>query len=496
MKKIAIILACLFLLGLLGACNQGDNSTSPGASTAPSPSGGQSSSPAASAAPTPEAPVDTGPPPPDMEGYVFRIGDSAKNPWDPDPETETSALADAVRERMRAVEERLNCTIEWVELEPLGIFDTLLAKYMSGDTYVDVFSCTVWNGGKFIKSGILEALSDLPQIDLTGDWWEHSMTETGTFAGKVYMTSPVLNRNFTRSWVFAFNKQIVRDLRLEDPYELWRTGKWTWEKYRELAAQATANLTGGATMGWDDRWGLCPVDPFGDFSVALYQSSGLNMCLSNPDGTITYNMTDPRAVGVLDGMYEILRTDGTAALRSDTDLATIWVRTFVKGNALFYAYMLEGMTALENTHNMEDDWGIIPFPKGAYANDYICGLDHNAKIMGMLSGNPNIDKAAVIFNEIAKESRAETEIYFENMADRIFRDDESLEVARAISGYMKNDPAALYWQAVRVDDIAVLWYSTRQIFSECLMLDNYEPATMIEENKERVAAAIEDFFSR
>lgn len=52
-----------------------------------------------------------------------------------------------------------------------------------------------------------------------------------------------------------FNKQMVTDYNLENPYEIVKAGKWTFEKMMEMGAVVVGDLDGGG-MGEYDRYAL------------------------------------------------------------------------------------------------------------------------------------------------------------------------------------------------------------------------------------------------
>ena len=54
-----------------------------------------------------------------------------------------------------------------------------------------------------------------------------------------------------------FNKQIIENSKLESPYDLVKSGKWTMEKFFGMAEEAASDLNGDSQMNIeDDQFGL------------------------------------------------------------------------------------------------------------------------------------------------------------------------------------------------------------------------------------------------
>jgi len=186
----------------------------------------------------------------------------------------------------------------------------------------------------------------------------------------------------------------------------------------------------------------------------------------------------------------IIRLDGSTAYKEDNSERASWPRTFAGGNALFYSYMfIEAYASFLN--EMDEDWGLLPFPKGPHAGNYICGMDINAKIMGLMANNPDIDKAAFVLNALAKQGMREVELDMDNLADRHFRDDESLEVINKIrTEYMYVDPYTLTCVAE-----PWVWEGTRAIISRVARFDDSEPTSEIEGLRDVVINAMADYWT-
>ena len=63
-----------------------------------------------------------------------------------------------------------------------------------------------------------------------------TLNETFTWNGKLYAAG---SAKAVYSYAFYYNKKKYKEDGLEDPYELWKKGEWTWEKMMEQGRQVT-----------------------------------------------------------------------------------------------------------------------------------------------------------------------------------------------------------------------------------------------------------------
>ena len=71
-------------------------------------------------------------------------------------------------------------------------------------------------------------LSKINNMDLTREWWDQNVTRDLSFGSKVYMASGDISYIDNKAThVMVFDKQLVDEYDIDDPYEDVRSGKWT-----------------------------------------------------------------------------------------------------------------------------------------------------------------------------------------------------------------------------------------------------------------------------
>jgi len=163
---------------------------------------------------------------------------------------------------------------------------------------------------------------------------------------------PTINWN---TFVFFYNKELFEDEGLDDPYDLFVEGEWTWEKAGELARQLTRDTDGDGEV---DQWGISNIAwywPIGPFIL----SNGTAPVVEDEEGNYVYNMDD---IAVEDAIEQVLRW-------ADEDRVMNGSRQeFVDGQLGLYMDLLWQSPGIMGQVDYTVGW--VPIPKGPRADDY------------------------------------------------------------------------------------------------------------------------------
>ena len=176
--------------------------------------------------------------------FTFLITGNTENNWQKNdfhaPEETGDVLNDARFRRNLAVEERFGIKIETEEqygqTKGAGTgFLTIEKCVMAGDTAYDAGMIAGYDCATLAYSGMLYDLCDMPYVDLTQRWWDQRVNEDLTINGKLYYTTgDISTADNDATGAILFNKKIVQDYDLPDPYALVRDGKWTISKMVDM----------------------------------------------------------------------------------------------------------------------------------------------------------------------------------------------------------------------------------------------------------------------
>lgn len=296
-----------------------------------------------------------------LEDMTFTVLASGANGWNNhyDEELKGDVVNDAIWKRDILTEQRLSVNIETKVLSEMTA--PAVIKSVQADDYIsDMFYFAFTSElSSLLKAGCLYNLNEIPHLELKSAWWNASVAETMTIAGKQKYTSGPISPIYLKSpIVMVFNKKLAADYSLEDIYDLVRDGKWTLDAMAAMSVKASADLDGDGVIHEDsDRFGISLE---GTLANALYTAAGFREIVTGPDGGWTSYMNESASVDFMEKCAAILSDSSTVYIRPDGGTEK-HADIFKDGRSLFSDFTLFGV--LLYFRDMQDDYGIIPVPK-------------------------------------------------------------------------------------------------------------------------------------
>lgn len=218
--------------------------------------------------------------------------------------------------------------------------------------------------------GCLYSYSDLPYIDLSNSWWNQNAKEDFTIDGKLFFTYGDDNLIFFLSTtVLAFNKQMVLDYGLDDPYTLVYDGKWTYDRFMEMNHTVTQDVNGDGKMTIADQFGT--VFGANMFYANFWLQDGMKLVEKDDEDLPYFNVPGNEQLITLlvklatdakdTAFYDVQKqSDYKAQYDQKTgnnynDIMAI----FADDKALFAS---SSLINIMDARSMETDFGILPFP--------------------------------------------------------------------------------------------------------------------------------------
>ena len=164
---------------------------------------------------------------------------------------------DAQYNMKNAMEERFETSI--IETYTSDVFSTTyVSNLVKGDD--DSFDiCFVLDlyAPNYIKDKMVIPCDELEYIDLTKPYWDDSLNKCVTFNNKTYFAFGAYDLSYyDLTHILTFNKTLVQNYSLDNPYELVENGKWTLDAFYKMAQATTADVDGDGTMTVDDSYGF------------------------------------------------------------------------------------------------------------------------------------------------------------------------------------------------------------------------------------------------
>ncbi len=293
----------------------------------------------------------------DYDGYSFRILDRGDAFWgtvDVMAEEMTGeAINDGVLERNNLLAEKLNVVVvEQREASPTNTMKTAVAA-QSDDFDVVTDGLSILAGT--VANGNIRDFHDIAEVKMDQKWWDQHLISGMSVANKVFfMTGDVSIMDNYGTWCMMFNKSIISDFGLENPYDLVHDGSWTIDKLAEMSVTATIDLNGDGKWTAEDQYG---------FISESYNTYGLYICFGekitakDENDLPVFAYSSEQAINSLIKSLEVQYSDGCnmglyPGLSREAQ--------FQAGGGLFY---FAGMINITSFRDSETDFGIIPAPK-------------------------------------------------------------------------------------------------------------------------------------
>lgn len=276
-------------------------------------------------------------------------------------ETTGDNLNDAVFNRNRFIEEQLDCLF----VNHYGsAANTLGQAVISGDGSVDIAYDLLSYGGSMLQKGYLKAFNSLSTIDMTQPYWDQGSIEDLSVLDQYYFGYLDFGFDHYDSMaVLFYNGAIIEDNQMEDPYELYKNEQWTIAKFWEMIEQVSKDTNGDGQMRLDtDTYGLMGREYL--FQPMMFTSGVSIVSWDKENETFSYNVNTERFLQVVEAIGSIYQTSNSSYVDySNYDAGRV---AFSDGRALFHSRLLGDF---KNLRSVEDDYGLICFPRYDYSTD-------------------------------------------------------------------------------------------------------------------------------
>ena len=429
----------------------------------------------------------------DFGGYVFKVLNT-----DPEKfwclsnivvEEETGdTVDDAIYRRNLAIEEKYNVSFTYYPDVGFGGMSALIKKSnAAGDNVYDIAFPWTREAATMGIDGQLCDIKKIPYIDNTKPWWSKKADDEMELNGKLFFgTNDIDIANLESCWTMEFNKSLIQQYDLDDPYEYVTSGKWDLDKFLEMSKAVAKDMDGdGKLTSYEDQYGFVALMAPGNGTFAAFiQSCGEYIVRKNADGYPEITMGGERFASVYAKLIEVLN-DKTAGINANT----IWNRDtspveilFINDQALFIMDLLHYGRRLRD---MKSDFGILPLPKyDENQKEYYTPLTHGATVFCVPSINPDLERTGIIVEALAAESsKVVIPAYIDvALGLKYARDDESLPMVKTILESRVYDMANFY-----------NWANIMETVQTKMVANDPGIASIYEQNAEKLKAAIDRY---
>lgn len=305
----------------------------------------------------------------DTQGKVLRwMGFYDLNPTNDNPERSVEVAL---------FEDVYGAKIEWMETSHSNQFNDL-SNAIVGGTPPDIVVFDVRNFPNDVNKGQFQSVDSI--IDWNDPMWAEMKTTADQFIweGEHYVAP--FGYGFNDYQLLMYNKDLVAELGMDDPYELFEKGEWDWDNFLRLMKEFKDSA--------DERYGIN-----GWWANALVATSG-DVFVTYDGNKFTNNLySQPieRAQNVISEIW-----NSGLAKRGWWDPAAV----FTDDDVLFYGmgtWAYEGAASSLEGKRLQ----VLPFPKDPNADGYYMNKSILSHMWIKQSENADVVKAWFNVNRLA-----------------------------------------------------------------------------------------------
>ena len=360
------------------------------------------------------------------DGYNFRIlirkGSLSDQYLEEDSE---DIVESATFRRNKEVEERYGITITASESSDSNYEVDALNSILAGDDAYDLVFTHSRAAFVYATQGAAVNFNDVSTLHLDKPWWTQDITESCDLNGKLYvLDGDISSKGLGATMCMFFNKRIFDELGYEYPYQMVKDGMWTFEEFSYLAKKGGNDLNGdGVRDPENDQYGF--VSSQWQAPMNILYAGGQKIYDKDDSGRVELTLYSNKTVDIFDEFFSLMKNDA-CILFTDTTGYT-GSNLFEKGHAMFTDAELR---YAQSYRNMDDDFGIIPYPKFDENDAYATASNGGTHLMIMPITVSDTERTGAITETLcAIGSRDVIPAFYEkSLKTKYARDEESEEM--------------------------------------------------------------------
>lgn len=320
-----------------------------------------------------------------------------------------------IKPSVKYLEENYGCNIECKIVGSNVIMEEIAKLVQSGDS-PDLMDKNDSTYPHWMSKNMYVALDDY--IDLSLPQWAglEEIIDSYEWNGKHYYYP----FDYTVApYSVIYNRGLFEEKGLDDPYELYRAGEWTWDKFKELMIDFVG----------DDK--DSKVGFYGYFFTGFINSNGTSLISTDENGKLVNNLKSTKVEEAMN-FLQSLRKEGL----TNPEILNVDENPIVDGTAAFQIMGGWIFTNYAKRQKKNDslDFFFVPIPRSDDSDEYY----HSLSTFGYLipEGSEHVKQAATFINccrmskvdpelkEVTKQSEMKNKKYTEEMYDFLveFRD--------------------------------------------------------------------------
>ena len=371
-RSLALITAVLLLLTLFAGCSAGEDKPA------------QQSTAATAAETTAETEMlrentpDNLPDGLDYKGAVAKIAlrDTKDATREFFSEETGEVTDDALYERNLLVEERLNVKLEpsVVVTDPTQMMNQVKTAILAATGDYDIVAGVQWRSLPLALEGCYVNLKDVKYIDLEQPWWWNEYIDELKVGPNAFffLNGDISIVSIKQMSAMFFNKRLLDDIGMkhDELYDIVLEGKWDYDKLVELSNKAYKDVNGDGKHDENDVHGM--MFRTGTEPDHFTYTSGNRMYTRDANGYPKLNVATEYFINYMNKLLDVYYNQPGSFVTADE---TLMVTKFTEGTSLF---LVNRLISANYLREMEDEYGIVPFPKYLDTQEEYQALVHDS----------------------------------------------------------------------------------------------------------------------
>ena len=264
-------------------------------------------------------------------------------------------MNDAVYMRKARVEEELNVKISAINGNAIGDIPTAVIKTVKAgeDAYQQVFLHCIAGVSQLSSGGYLFNVDNLPYISLDSDWWNKNQMDVLRLGSNTYFC--VNDMMIPCPYVMFFNKGMIENCALDNPYQLVYDQKWTLDRLTDMAKAVVEDINGDGVMDENDQTGIT-ANEISKY-ISFVTSAGQFITEKNADGEVSLAMNTPKMIDIVERFYQLGSENAIYLCKNPEEEYEF---TMNSDRVLFN---IGAITQAESMRGYDVEFGMLPYPK-------------------------------------------------------------------------------------------------------------------------------------
>ena len=389
-------------------------------------------------------------------------------------------INDAAYRRSIEIQERFNCKISEVDVANGSRGSMFRKSALAGDNAYDIACISPAEALTSASDKLIYDINELTYVDLDAPWWDQNAKSSMAIMNKVYFCPGAYElSNFDMTRILLVNKKMMQQYGItENIYQLVTDGKWTHEKFYNMAKLVSVDVNGDGKYDYNDSFGAGSTADhvvFGSFM----EGAGEMLVRKDGDDMPYFAAGSERFNSVLTSMVDNFYSGNFYFYPKNVSDAEDWcTNMFNEDRMLFYNITFN---RIPKFRNMDADFGIVPLPKFEESQEkYYC--ESGSGMLAVIPNSaekPNNNGAFIEAYAYYGYKYVVPEYKEVSLKTKMARDDESAAMVDIIDVSRVYDLGRLYWAASAYDPYVSLFGAKKT-----------DVASVTEKNAPKVESAI------